>query len=92
VLLRFEVSNHRSIMAAVELSMVAVDADRSAARGFERLDEKVLTVAGLAHLARIGVSEVHLYVEADNHAAVRLYEGLGFRHAAADSHVQYLRG
>jgi uncharacterized protein len=47
MLLRFEVANHRSIMKPVELSMIAVDEDRPAARGFERLSERVLTVAGI---------------------------------------------
>ena len=47
MLLRFEVSNHRSIMEPVELSMIAVDEDRPAARRFERLNERVLTVAGI---------------------------------------------
>lgn len=53
---------------------------------------RVLTVAGLRHLADHGVAEVHLYVEADNRPAVALYAGLGFDHAEKDSHVQYLRG
>ncbi len=47
MLLRFEVSNHRSISAPVELSMIAVDRDRPAARSFELLNEQVLTVAGI---------------------------------------------
>ena len=47
MLLRFEVANHRSILDPVELSMIAVDEDRPAARGFERLSERVLTVAGI---------------------------------------------
>jgi hypothetical protein len=47
MLLRFEVSNHRSIMEPVELSMIAVDRDRPATRGFEQLSEHVLTVAGV---------------------------------------------
>lgn len=47
MLLRFEVSNHRSILDPVELSMIALDEDRAAARGFERLSERVLTVAGV---------------------------------------------
>jgi mycothiol synthase len=51
----------------------------------------VLTIAGLHHLAARGVSEVLLYVESDNAPARRLYEALGFRHAAADTHVQYQR-
>ncbi len=47
MLLRFEVCNYRSILDPVELSMVAVDEDRAAARGFEQLSERVLTVAGI---------------------------------------------
>ncbi|MFK3980902.1 ATP/GTP-binding protein [Micromonospora sp. NPDC050397] len=47
VLLRFEVANHRSIKDPVELSMIAVDDDRPAARSFESLAERVLTVAGI---------------------------------------------
>jgi mycothiol synthase len=54
-------------------------------RGLGRL----LTLAGLHHLA--DVAEVHLYVEAENEPAVRLYSGLGFTHAATDTHVQYAR-
>lgn len=52
---------------------------------------KVLTLAGLHHLANQGVAEVILYVESDNDPAVRLYSGLGFGHAAADTHVMYRR-
>lgn len=52
---------------------------------------KVLTVAGLQHLAARGVAEVLLYVESDNAPARGLYERLGFQHAAADTHVQYQR-
>jgi hypothetical protein len=47
MLLRFEVSNHRSILEPVELSMIAVDEDRSAAREFDRLTERVLSIAGI---------------------------------------------
>ena len=47
MLLRFEVSNHRSFLEPVEFSMIAVDNDRPAARNFELLSEKVLTVAGV---------------------------------------------
>ncbi len=47
MLLRFEVSNHRSILEPVELSMIAVDDDRLAARSFELLNERVLSVAGV---------------------------------------------
>jgi len=52
---------------------------------------KLLTLAGLHHLAGLGVHEVLLYVESDNAAAVAVYSGLGFRHAAADTHVMYRR-
>ena len=47
MLLRFLVSNHRSILEPVELSMIAVDEDRAATRGFDGLSERVLTVAGI---------------------------------------------
>lgn len=52
---------------------------------------KVLTLAGLHHLEDLGVDEVLLYVESDNTPAVRVYSGLGFDHAATDTHVQYER-
>ena len=47
VLLRFRVANHRSILEPVELSMIAVDDERAATRGFDGLAERVLTVAGI---------------------------------------------
>lgn len=47
MLLRFQVSNYRSILNPAELSMIAIDEDRSATRGFDLLDERVLTVAGI---------------------------------------------
>ena len=56
-------------------------------RGLGRL----LTVAGLQHLASRGVAEVILYVESDNAPARHVYEGLGFSHAPTDTHVQYRR-
>lgn len=58
MLLRFEVSNHRSIMEPVELSMIAVDRDRAATRGFDRLTEPVLTVAGIYGPNAAGKSNV----------------------------------
>jgi predicted ATPase len=58
VLLRFQASNHRSILDAVELSMIAVDEDRPATRGFERLSERVLTTAALYGANASGKSNV----------------------------------
>jgi len=52
---------------------------------------KVLTLAGLRYLVEAGVDQIDLYVESDNHPARALYEGLGFTHDAADTHVQYRR-
>jgi mycothiol synthase len=53
---------------------------------------KVLTLAGLHHLAGLGGDEVLLYVESDNAPAVAVYSKLGFAHAEEDTHVQYRRG
>ncbi|QIK75205.1 mycothiol synthase [Nocardioides piscis] len=50
-----------------------------------------LTLAGLHHLAGLGVSETILYVEADNHVARSTYARLGFTHADTDTHVLYRR-
>jgi len=47
VLLRFEVSNHRSIMRPVEFSMIAVDEDREGARAFEGFPHQLVTVAAI---------------------------------------------
>ncbi len=47
MLLGFQVSNHRSFLDPSEISMSAVDENRPAARGFDRLSERVLTVAGI---------------------------------------------
>jgi len=53
---------------------------------------KALTRAGLDHLSGRGVSEVELYVESDNAAAIAIYDSLGFTHDARDTHVMYRRG
>jgi mycothiol synthase len=48
-----------------------------------------LTALGLAHLARLGLPEVVLYVDGDNTGALRTYTGLGFRSMMVD--VMYSR-
>jgi mycothiol synthase len=45
---------------------------------------RALTDLGLAHLRGKGLAQVLLYVEEDNAAAVRLYEGRGFARFAID--------
>lgn len=47
VLIRFEVSNFRSILDPIELSMVAVDRDRPEARPMRNLGESLLPVAAI---------------------------------------------
>ncbi len=69
-----------------EVYVVGVD-PAAQGRGLGR----ILTLAGLNHLAELGLDEVLLYVESDNTAAVNLYSGLGFTHADSDTHVQYVR-
>jgi mycothiol synthase len=48
-----------------------------------------LTLAGLRHLRDRGLSQVMLYVEADNDAAIRVYRDLQFTHW--DTDVSYVR-
>lgn len=43
-----------------------------------------LTLAGLHHLRDRGLTAVILYVESDNHPAVRVYSGLGFERVDTD--------
>ncbi|MBD0861105.1 mycothiol synthase [Gordonia sp. zg691] len=62
-----------------EVYIVGVDPGAQG-RGLGRL----LTLAGLHHLARQGVSEINLYVEGDNTAALHTYDRLGFTRYAVD--------
>jgi mycothiol synthase len=48
-----------------------------------------VTALGLAHLAGLGLSEVELYVDGDNAAALHTYTALGFRSIMVD--VMYSR-
>jgi mycothiol synthase len=72
----------RSRTGTGEVYVVGVDPAEQG-RGLGR----PLTALGLAHLARQGLAEAHLYVDGDNTAARRTYERLGFRDLAVD--VQY---
>lgn len=75
---------HSAVVGEVYVVAIAPEAQGRGLGG-------VLTLAGLHHLVGRGVGEVLLYVESDNHPAIALYTGLGFGHAARDTHVMYLR-
>jgi uncharacterized protein len=47
MLLRFQASNHRSILEPIELTMIAVDEDRPSVRRIESIGHGVLPVAGI---------------------------------------------
>jgi mycothiol synthase len=66
--------------AVGEIFVIAADPDTHGS-GLGR----ALTVSGLQHLAATGLSLAMLYVEADNTAALSLYERLGFTVAGADA-------
>jgi mycothiol synthase len=50
---------------------------------------RALTLAGMAHLQRLGLTQVMLYVDESNTAAARMYTALGFRRWHTD--VMYRR-
>jgi mycothiol synthase len=67
-----------------EVYVLGVD---PAARGMHL--GRALTLAGLRHLRDRGLRQVMLYVEADNDAAIRVYEDLRF--TRWDTDVSYVR-
>ena len=69
-----------------EVYVVAIDQDTQG-KGLGR----TLVDVGLRHLRSVGIEDVLLYVESDNTSAVSLYNSQGFTHAAADTHVMYVR-
>jgi mycothiol synthase len=50
---------------------------------------KALTLIGLHHLKASGIKRAELYVDADNSAAVAMYESLGFRTVSTDTMYTY---
>lgn len=70
---------HPDAAPAGEVYVVGID-PAAQGRGLGRL----LTLAGLRYLRDTGLSEVLLYTEADNHAAVHTYTRLGFAPAHID--------
>lgn len=58
MLVRFEVGNYRSIAEPIELSLVAVDSDREAARYIAGLDHRILTRAAIFGANASGKSNV----------------------------------
>lgn len=73
---------HWTKMQSAELGEVYVVGVDPAAQG--RGLGRLLTLAGLYYFVRVGASEVMLYVEGDNTAALNTYEKLGFTRYAVD--------
>ncbi|GAB06956.1 mycothiol synthase [Gordonia amarae] len=73
---------HWTKMQSPELAEVYIVGVDPAAQG--RGLGRLLTLAGLYYFVRVGASEVMLYVEGDNTAALNTYEKLGFTRYAVD--------
>jgi mycothiol synthase len=50
---------------------------------------KAVTVAGLRYMRYQGIFSAMLYVDADNHAAIKLYQSLGFTEWGRDVLYRY---
>ena len=50
---------------------------------------KAVTIAGLRHMRYQGIFSAMLYVDADNHAAIKLYQSLGFTEWGRDVLYRY---
>ncbi|MBC7677661.1 MAG: mycothiol synthase [Pseudorhodobacter sp.] len=69
-----------------EVYVVGID-PATQGRGLGRM----LTLAGLHHLADGGSTDVLLYVESDNAPAIAVYSRLGFTHLPEDTHLRFTR-